>query len=418
MENFLIPIGGGNEIGASSYLYVIGGVKILIDSGIRFNAKEPYPDFDLLKVLAPELDAIFITHAHIDHCGSIHILSSLYPDTPIYTTHETAQLLSLMVEDAIKVKYIKEKSEDEWKEYKLLDETFMRLERREFFDTLNIKDIEVKFLPAGHILGAAAFQINYDDSSSIYHTGDISLQPQGTVEAAHLPSSSVNLLVTESTYYYSNRSFEKEKAVEEFYQTIVKVFERKGKILIPVFALGRAQEIILLLTEGMKAGKIPPMTIYVDGLAREVSNIYENLLNKEFFNYYVQPAPTYEGIDFLEACEENLREANCIISTSGMLMENTPSYIYASLLSRNERNAIIFSGYLVEESFGYRLLNDREILKNFKCEIKRHHFSAHSDKKELQDLINALSPEKTVFIHGYPGKEIKYHGFNREVIKF
>ena len=109
MENLLIPIGGGNEIGASSYLYIVDGVKILVDSGIRFNVKEPYPDFELLKSIAPELDAIFITHAHVDHCGSLHILSSLYPETPIYTTHETAQLLSLMVEDAIKVRYIKRK---------------------------------------------------------------------------------------------------------------------------------------------------------------------------------------------------------------------------------------------------------------------------------------------------------------------
>ncbi|MEO2068416.1 MAG: MBL fold metallo-hydrolase [Desulfurobacteriaceae bacterium] len=419
MENLLIPIGGGNEIGASAYLYIVDDVRILVDSGIRFNPKDPYPDFELLKNIAPSLDAIFITHAHVDHCGSVHILSSFYPETPIYTTHETAQLLSLMVEDAIKVKYIKEKNSlAEWNEYKLLDEAFKRIERRDFFDAIKIKDIEVEFLPAGHILGAASIVIKYEDNKSIYHTGDISLSPQSTVKGAVLPAESPNLLVTESTYYYSNRSFDREKAINDFYETLIRVFERKGKVLIPVFALGRAQEIILLLTEGMKSGKLPPITVYVDGLAREVSNIYENLLNRKLFNYFVQPAPTYDGLNFLEACEENLREADCIVSTSGMLMEGTPSYVYASILSKNGKNAIVFSGYMVEESFGYKLLNDKRIFKAFKCELKKHHFSAHSGHAELEKLIERLTPERTVFVHGYPLKDGKFHAFNREVVRF
>ena len=417
MKNFMIPLGGGNEIGASSYLYIIDGVKILIDSGIRFKRSEPFPNFELLKSLTSSLDAIFITHAHVDHCGSFHILSSIFPDTPIYMTHETAQLLSLMVEDAIKVRFIGESSEEEWREYGLLDEALSRIERRNFFDKVVVKDVEVQILPAGHILGASSFLISYGDSKSIYHTGDISLGHQLTAPSAVLPGERVSFAVCESTYYYSNRRFDREKAVEEFYETVRDVFERKGKILIPVFALGRAQEIIELLTEGMKHGHIPPMVTYVDGLAREVSNVYENLMSKALFNYYVQPAPFYEGLSYREACRENLREADCIVSTSGMLMEGTPSFVYASLISKNPRNAVVFSGYMVEESFGYRLLSDRKSFRSFKCELKRHHFSAHSDRKEVEALIDNLEPERTVFVHGYPTKQ-KEHAFNGEVVRF
>jgi integrator complex subunit 11 len=158
MENLFIPIGGGNEIGASCYLYIVDGLKFVVDSGIRFSPKEPFPDFNLLKSLAPEIDAIFITHAHIDHCGSIHILSNLYPETPIYTTHETAQLLSLMVEDAIKVRHIQDRnSQDEWKEYKLLDRALSKIERRDFFDRIVVKNVEFTFYPAGHILGCLLY---------------------------------------------------------------------------------------------------------------------------------------------------------------------------------------------------------------------------------------------------------------------
>jgi predicted metal-dependent RNase len=418
MENLLIPIGGGNEIGASAYLYLVGGKKILVDSGIRFNPQDPYPDFSLLKSLAPELDAILITHAHVDHCGSVHILSSLYPETPIYTTHETAQLLSLMVEDAIKVRYIRERNSlKEWEEYRLLDEALSRLERRDFYDKVVIGDVEIVLYPAGHILGAASVGIFYGDSGFAYHTGDISLTPQLTTGGAKLPSERPELLVSESTYYYSDRKFSREEAVEEFFSTVRKTLERRGKILIPVFALGRAQEIMLLLSQGMREGRIPPITVYVDGLAREVSVIYENLLERELFNFYIQPAPRYEGLSFEEACAENLREADCIVSTSGMLMEGTPSFIYAQLLSKRSSSTIIFSGYMVEESFGYRLLHDRRVLRNFYCRIERHHFSAHADKREIETIVERLSPQKVVFVHGYP-TSFKQHGLNREVIKF
>ncbi|MEO2083611.1 MAG: MBL fold metallo-hydrolase [Desulfurobacteriaceae bacterium] len=418
MENLFIPVGGGNEIGASCYLYIVGGTKVIIDSGIRFD-REPFPDFDLLKSIAPKVDAILVTHAHIDHCGSIHVLSNLYPEAPIYATNETVQLLSLMVEDAIKVRHIKERnSPQEWKEYKLLDEALTKVERREFFDSIKVGDIEIQFLPSGHIMGASSIKISYGDSSSLFHTGDISLSPQRTVDRAEIPDESVDFLVSESTYLSSSRKKSREEAEEEFFSSLRKVFEKKGKVLIPVFALGRAQEIISLMTEGMKEGKIPPVTVYVDGLAREVTNIYENLLRRKLFNFYVQPAPTYEGISFEEACEENLREADCIIATSGMLMEGTPSYIYAKLLSKDPRSAILFSGYLVEESFGYRLLREKELLKSFKCKIESHHFSAHSDRNELLSIVEKLSPRKNVFIHGFPGENFKDHAFNREVIRF
>ncbi len=420
MENLFIPVGGGNEIGASCYLYIVSGKRILVDSGIRFSNREPYPDFDFLKALAPELDAVVITHAHVDHCGSVHLLSSLYPDTPIYTTHETAQLLALMVEDAIKVRHITDRnSNEEWKEYRLLDEALSRVERREFYDRITLGDVEIVLYPAGHVLGASSVAIYYGDGSMVFHSGDISLSFQRTVGSAELPPEKASLLTLESTYYYSDRRFKRGEDERELLETVRKTVERGGKVLIPAFALGRAQEILLLLSEGMRNGAIPPITVYVDGLARDVSTIYENLLNRNLFNYYVQPAPSYQGLSFEEACRENLREADCILSTSGMLVEGTPSYIYSKLLAKDSRSSIIFSGYMAEESFGYRLLSSRELLSAFRCQIEKHHLSAHSDRRELEEILDTLTPEKTVFVHGYPPPEKqKNHAFNREVVRF
>ncbi len=417
MSRFMIPLGGGNEIGASCYLYFIDGVKVLVDSGLRFSKREPFPDFKLLKSIAPSIDAAIITHAHIDHCGSFHILSSLYPDTPFYMTHETAQLLPLMVEDAIKVRHLKDRGGK--REYEQLDFALSSVERRDFFDPIRVKDVEIELIPSGHIVGSASVLIRYGDSGSVYHSGDISLKPQKTVNRASVPPSGVDLAVLESTYLYAKRRFDRESAVDDLYRTIREVIGRKGKMLIPVFALGRAQEIALLISEGMRRGEIPPFTAYIDGLAREVSSIYENLIGEQVFNYFVQPAPRYEGLSFSESCAENMREADCIISTSGMLVEGTPSHTYASILSKSEGGAIIFSGYMVEESFGYKLLNDRETIRSLRCEVKRHHFSAHAGEDEVEQFIESFSPKRLSFVHGYPpkGRE-RYHAFNGEVVRF
>ena len=410
--DMMIPLGGGNEIGASAYLYFIGGRKILVDYGIRFNSKEPFPDPQFLKSLAPELDAIVITHAHIDHCGAFHIASSLYPDTPVITTFETAELLSLMVEDAIKVRYIG-REEGSFSEYRIFDEAFLRIERKDFFEPFTIGDVEITLFPAGHILGAASILFRWN-GKSLFHTGDISLKEQYTVKGAVLPDEKVNFLVMESTYYYSDRDGGDESSLIE---SVRKIVEKKGKILIPVFALGRAQEIISILKEGMRKGDIPPINVYVDGLAREVCNIYEHNIDKEFFNFYIQPAPFYEGLSYEEACEENLREADCIIATSGMLMENTPSYIYGKLIGKKSSNGIIFSGYLSEESFGYRLLKDRKRLKNFRCQILKHHLSAHADREELKFIEEKLSPDRLILVHGFPlNRKNSCHVANREVV--
>ncbi|OMH40763.1 MBL fold metallo-hydrolase [Desulfurobacterium indicum] len=409
--DMMIPLGGGNEIGASAYLYMIGGKKILVDFGIRFNPKESHPDLEFLNALAPELDAIIITHAHIDHCGAFHIVSGKYPDTPIYTTFETAELLSVMVEDAIKVKYIG-RDEESTTEYKLLDEAFLRIERKKFFSRINIDNIEITLYPAGHILGAASILIKWN-GKTLFHTGDISLKDQITVKGAVLPEEKVDVLVMESTYYYTKIEKSPKETLPE---SINRIIKRGGKILIPVFALGRAQEIISIIKEEMKKGNIPPVNVYVDGLAREICNIYEHNIEKEFFNFYIQPAPRYEGLSFEESCEENLREADIIISTSGMLMENTPSYAYAKIIGKKAKNGIIFSGYLTEESFGFKLINNRNQFKQFKCEILKHHLSAHSKRGDLDKIKEQLNAEKTVLIHGYPGKHRKEHAANREVI--
>jgi predicted metal-dependent RNase len=176
---------------------------------------------------------------------------------------------------------------------------------------------------------------------------------------------------------------------------------------------------MLLISEGMREGKLPPVTVYVDGLAREVSTVYENLLDTAFFNFYVQPAPVYEGLSFEEACEENLREADCVLATSGMLMEGTPSFVYARLLAESKESAILFSGYMVEESFGYKLLNDSRLLREFRCHVTSHHFSAHSDSTEVERLLKELSPKNWKYVHGYPPpSKSSHHAFNREVVRF
>lgn len=412
-------LGGAYEVGGSSILVNISGKNILLDSGIRQGAaKDPLPNFRTIQEKGG-VDAIIISHAHMDHTGSLPIISKEYPNAKIYMNNMTKDLVRVLLYDSLKIMNNREAEIPLYAEIdvqNMLDRVFTINYQVEFsiFD-----DLTIVFYNAGHIAGASLVYIKSKEGA-LFYSGDFSLFSQRTVEGAKVPKLRPDAAIFESTYgdkLHSNRELEEERLIN----VVNKCAANKGKMLIPAFALGRAQEIILILKKAINRGQLKKINIYVDGMIRNINGVYKfnplylkNSLGKKilrgidpFYDNYIKP------IEKPDEREEIFKkdEAVVIISSSGMLTGG-PSSSYAEKIVSMENGYIVITGYQDEESPGRKLLNileampeDRVLEINnksmpVKCSIEKVGLSAHGDKSEIKALINMLAPKNVFLVHG------------------
>lgn len=418
--------GGAGEVGASCVLARIDGKNYLFDCGMRMGeSKDLFPDMRQIQENGG-VDAIFISHAHMDHIGALPVLSGQFPEAKVYMTHATKDLLHCLLYDSLKIMEYKEQEIPLYSEahVKGLLNRIICFSPGFTFETLgsseNKNNHKITFYNAGHIAGAVCIYVTTDEGAFFY-SGDFSVFPQKTVEGASVPRLRPDVAIFESTYgdrLHSNRDVEEERLV----QKVLEVIENKGKILIPAFALGRAQEVILILKRAINKGVIPPFKIYVDGMVKDICRIYKlnpnylrKMLSKRvfkgtdiFFDDNIIPVTKrqvqrQEIVDSSEPC--------CIITSSGMLTGG-PSQWYAQKFAVSEKNYIAITGYQDEESPGRRVLelleasSDDRFLKfgdvsvAMKCGIGKYGLSAHADKTQIIGLVNSLSPKSAFFVHG------------------
>jgi Cft2 family RNA processing exonuclease len=274
-EMKLVFCGGAGEVGASCYLLNIDGKNILLDCGIRMKGgKDSIPDFRRIQELGG-VDAIIVSHAHMDHTGALPIISREYPAAKIYMTHVTKDLIRVLLYDSLKIMNNAEGEIPIYAENHVQDmlNRIVCYSPQYTFEPIDNTDIKVTFYNAGHIAGAALIYIQGNEGSLLY-TGDISGVDQQTVSGAMVPKLRPDVLITESTYgdkLHSNRQVEEERLVEIVKEIILK----NGKVLIPAFALGRGQEIILLLKKAINKGQLPKFKIYVDGMIKDINRVYK-----------------------------------------------------------------------------------------------------------------------------------------------
>lgn len=411
--------GGASEVGASCYLANIDGKNILLDCGIRMSSnKDNLPDFQLIQENGG-VDAILISHAHMDHIGALPIMSRIYPDAKIYMTHAAKDLTRVLLYDSLKIMEreaeIPAYAEIHVKE--MLNRIICHTPGHTFSPFLDA-DLKVTFYSAGHIAGAASIYI-VGNEGSFFYSGDFSRFRQNTIEGASIPKLRPDVAFFESTYgdkLHANRELEESRLVEK----IGSVVKNGGKVLIPAFALGRAQEIILILKKAINKGMINTK-VYVDGMVKDICRIYklnpnylrENLAKKIFKGGEIFFDDNVMPVDRPEMREEIIKEPCVIVSSSGMLTGG-PSQWYAEKLAGDEKNLIAITGYQDEESPGRRLLEltdekdddkklklgDKEI--PVKCAVDKFGLSAHADMSEILSLVNFLYPKKVFLIHGDP----------------
>jgi Cft2 family RNA processing exonuclease len=424
-----LALGGGNEVGASCNYLEIGGARVLVDAGIRVGAREmgvqvdALPDLALLQDLGG-VDAVLVTHAHLDHIGALPLVHQAYPAAPIFATAPTVHLMRVLLADTLKIMSIKAEQEMECPLYgaDLVSRMFTRVVSVSPGMAVQAADgLQAYFFPAGHILGASMVGLECDGERALF-TGDVSMDGQRTIPGLVMPDFRPHLLVMESTYgnrLHANRQRE-EKGLAG---AVAEVVAAGGHALIPAFALGRAQEVVLLLQAYQQAGRIPGFPIWVDGMVRSVCNTYVNF--PEYLKGPVKRAINNGGNPFYRektnSCavtspaqrEKILAGApSCIVSSSGMLTGG-PSQFYASRLAGDEKNAILLCGYQDEESPGHKLLDlaggaGRELTLDgraipVKCRVDKYGLSAHADAGELAVLAERLKPRRVVLVHGDNG---------------
>lgn len=411
-------LGGGNEVGASCLYIEIAGTKLLIDAGMRMHSDHPLPAIGLLEDIK-ELDVILVTHAHADHIGALPVVHALYPNTPIYTTPPTVDLMKIMMKDSYKLLEQRCRETNTLPPYTeaQVNDLLSSLLLLPANGELVIGNVRIKSYRAGHILGAVMFLIE-GDGEKLFVTGDLSFKAGRTINGAEVPHDiQPDVLIMESTYgnrTHSDRHTEEKRLAYD----IAEVVANGGFALIPAFALGRAQEILLILQDYMDKGLIPEFPIYVDGLVTPISRIYNQ------YPHYVKGPVAYRiknnGDAFFTTgrCkpvtpkERDLilqGKPGCIVASSGMLIGGASSW-YAQKLVTNEKNAIFITGYQDEESPGKKLLNiangvtDQLELNGtsypVNCRIGKYGLSAHADANEMNRFVQTLQPTYTLLVHG------------------
>lgn len=422
-------LGGAGEVGASSTLIEIGDVRFLVDAGIRISGKadrsirvDQLPDLHQITE-AGGIDFILVTHSHTDHTGCLGLVVERYPDVPVFATEPTIELVKVLQADAQRIMRARQEEEgelplfDEVTTQRLL-EAFQPVMFRQPFDLG--EDIQVTYYPSGHIVGAASIVVESDDGVLVM-SGDLSVGTQRVVGAAELPRLRADMLVLESTYggkLHANRQSEERRLIAKLKETV----EHGGKVLIPAFALGRAQEVLQILLANTGEIDVP---VFVDGMVRSVCGAYDT-----FREYLPKPMLNAAGENPLffrdrvvavksAAHREEIVSTPgpaIIVSSSGMLTGG-PSAFYAHELAGSSENAIFLTGYQDEEAPGrflQKMMREREAdqevafkLGNrsvtLRCVLDTYSLSAHADESELISIAEALDPTQIALVHGDVG---------------
>ncbi|MCU0415184.1 MAG: MBL fold metallo-hydrolase [Ignavibacteriaceae bacterium] len=307
------------------------------------------------------------------------------------------------------------------------------------------QEIEAEFFDAGHIIGSAGifFAVN---GIKIFFTGDINLSSQTLLSGANLPSEKVDILITETTYGATDSSEINnwEKEVERFSSSINKVINNGGSVLIPVFALGKLQEMLATIWLQMQRNKITGVDIYTGGIGNKINRIYDYnryVVNRNETELMLSDIPQ-KNLNELNDFDDLFKFPSIVLASSGMMVESTNSFMLAKRWLQKKDSAIFTVGYMDPSTPGSIIasarkgdkiqLTDREKKTEVKCSIKNFRFSAHSKREELLSLVKKLNPDKVVLIHGdkeainwmgasilkkYPGKKV-YAAENFKEIMF
>ena len=424
-EVYIFCLGGVKQVGRSCFIVMTSESKIMLDCGINpgeNNAIDAYPRIDWFDFKLDDLDAIIISHAHIDHQGFLPTLFKYGYDGPVYCTEPTLPLMNLLQLDSVKIS----QNNGVYCPYEIRDinEIIKHCITLPYGKPTDISpDTTITLNNAGHIMGSATVHLNISGAHNILYSGDYKYAKTQLLDSAVSNYPRVETLITESTYGASSDLMPDQRVVyNSFTDNINQTLTNGGKVLIPVPAVGRAQEIMLVLDKEMKEGRLIEAPIYIEGMISEASAIhmsYAHYLGQEVRRSVSQGINPFQSEYFTVVNgwgkrDEVLKDQNpaIIMATSGML-EGGPSVEYFKEIATKENNKMIFVSYQINGTLGRRVLdgNTNEVSmmeKNGKVKViplkcktqKIDGFSGHSDFNQILNFVSRIKPKRVLVNHG------------------
>lgn len=430
-----IALGDTETISASCHFLKIGETGIVLDAGLDPEAEgiDALPSFDLIHK-APDryVDHVIVTHAHHDHIGSLPVLIQHFPHVKVHMTRATRDLADHVLPASARLQRRRMRegsavheplfSEEEVDVYGYL---YLVHEYNRDFDVTGIKPqspVRAELFNAGHILGSAGVLLTFEENGQerrVFYSSDTNSRSQSIIPGADYPEPPIDVLIIESTLGADSESelTTRRQEEERLAETIGRVIGRGGSVLVPVFALGRAQETLALIDRYKRRGIIPEETpVYTAGGLRAVADIYDKLrlstprLNEEFMVFGVEQKRLPRSA---AALTNSLSEPGIYVVSSGMLFERTVSNKIAQEIVEDEKSAILLVGFAREDSPADRILKaaaegvgTEAVIDDFRgpqkvnAHVERFRLSSHSHRRDLIQLVETLKPRKVVLVHG------------------
>jgi KH/beta-lactamase-domain protein len=436
----ITALGGFQEVGRSAMLLQTRESHVLLDCGINpgsSDSLEAFPRLDIPQFDLDSLDAVVISHAHLDHCGFLPFLFKYGYDGPVYCSAPTSNLMTLLQLDCLDV--ANKQGFMAPYDQKDVRETVLHTMSLRYGSVTDIApDVRLTLHNAGHILGSSMVHLHIGEGiHNVVYTGDYKFAPTMLLEPAVTEFPRVETIITESTYGAMQDIMPSRIEAEEKLVSIINnTLNRDGKVIIPVPAVGRAQEIMLIIDGYMRRGLLKEAPVFLEGMISEATAIhtaYPEYLAREVRNSIlheeVNPFQSdyFTMVEHPSAREEIIEGKPCIIiATSGML-EGGPVIDYFRESAPDERNTIIFASYQIEGTLGRRvqkglteapMMNSDGKIEVIKIKLgidSIEGFSGHSDRRQIISYINRVlpKPEKIIVCHGEKAKCVSVANFFR-----
>lgn len=423
----ILGLGGAKEVGRSSFLLTEDNHSLLLDAGLKLFPKrlnipplEPNIPLNERKEFFSSLDSMLVSHAHLDHIGYIPAAYHYGYTGKVYMTKPTADLANYVWEDGLKIQG------DRFYNKKDVNLTNRNIVKLDYNNKIKISDkVSATFHDAGHILGSAAIELEWDGQKILY-TGDISDQKSLLHTGYHIPTSNdkFSFIISEATNHHTSRHTPREKSSKGLIQAALDTYKRKSKLIIPAFSMGRSQEVLSILMTYLD-DLLYSYPIYIAGAINKVNNIYKKYFNTNWINPKIielvkeqdsslKTPWDHPGLKEVRGFNTQKRimksKKPCIIiSTHGML-ETGPVHGFLSLGANKKENILAIVGYQASGSIGADILAGVKTIElgygkhvkkyHIDLEIRKYSFSGHISRENLQKFLTNTQTDQIFTVHG------------------